>query len=122
MNTYTTSGSTTVDAGAHIVSGSTTAPLFAPPSPFIKLTVNVRRSLFEQLIDVAQLRGMTPTEALQEALATYVFVQQKVQQGEKFLSVNREGMRQVFFDCMGKPVPHSSARTAEELLEEIRRG
>ncbi len=45
-----------------------------PPSSLVKLTVNVVRTLYEKFRVVAARRGITETEALQQALATYTFI------------------------------------------------
>lgn len=94
----------------------------APPLPptLIKLTVNVARDLYEKFREVAVRRGITETEALQQALATYTFIDETLQTGEQFFIADRQGqLREVFFDRIGQEAPSSRARTITEALKEL---
>ena len=98
--------------------------LVLPPSPapssLVKLTVNVIRNLYDKLQKVALRRGITETEAIQQALAVYTFIDETIENGEKFLIADRQGqLRQVFFDRMGQAAPPVRARTLIELLKEL---
>lgn len=97
-----------------------TLPPPPSPSPLVKLTVNVMRNLYDKLHEVASRRGINDTEAIQQALAVYTFIDETLQNGEKFFIADRQGqLRQVFFDRIGQEAPPSRARTLIELLKEI---
>jgi len=93
----------------------------APPhsSPLIKLTVNVMRSLYQKLQEVAARRGISVTEALQQALAVYTFIDETLENGEQFFIADRQGrLRQVFFDRIGQePPPKPRPMTLTEALK-----
>ena len=91
-----------------------------PPSSLVKLTVHVVRDLYDKFRAVAARRGITETEALQQALAIYTFIDETLQNGEKFCIADRQGqLREVFFDHIGQEAPPSRARTITELLKEF---
>jgi hypothetical protein len=91
-----------------------------PPSSLVKLTVNVVRNLYEKFREVAARRRINETEALQQALAIYAFIDETLQNGEQFFIADRQGqLREVFFDRIGQEAPPSRARTLTELLKEV---
>jgi hypothetical protein len=55
-----------------------------PSSSLVKLTVNVIRNLYEKLQEVASRRGISVTEALQQALAVYTFIDETLENGQQF--------------------------------------
>lgn len=94
----------------------------APPLPptLVKLTVNVVRDLYEKLQKVALRRHINETEALQQALAIYTFIDETLQNGEQFYIKDHQGqLREVFFDRIGQEAPPSRARTITEILQEF---
>ena len=89
-----------------------------PPSSLVKLTVNVMRDLYEKLHEVASRRRINDTEALQQALAVYTFIDETLQNGERFLIEDRQGrLREVFFDRIGQEAPPASPMTITEALK-----
>ncbi len=91
------------------------------PTPVVKLTVNVMRNLYEKFREVAKRRRINETEALQQALTVYTFIDERLENGEQFLIADSQGqLRQVFFDHIGEESPPPSrARTITELLEKV---
>jgi len=90
-----------------------------PSSSLVKLTVNVVRDLYEKLQEVASRRRISVTEALQQALVVYTFVDATLENGEKFLIEDRQGrLRQVFFDRIGQEAPPASSVTLNELVKQ----
>jgi hypothetical protein len=103
---------------------ATVPPPSSPPSLLAQLTVNVWRNLYDRLHKVASRRGITDTEAIQQALVIYTFIDETLENGEKFLIEDRQGrLRQVFFDRIGKEAPPelplSRSRRVLNLLREI---
>ena len=103
---------------------ATIPPPSPPPSSLVQLAVNVWRNLYDQLHKVALRRGITDTEAIQQALVVYMFVDETLENGEKFFIEDRQGRRrQVFFDRIGKEappeLPPSMFRRVLDLLKEI---
>lgn len=91
-----------------------------PPSPsLVTLTVNIMRNLYQKLQEVASRRGISVTEALQQALAVYTFVDETLENGEQFFIADHQGqLRQVFFDRIGQEAPPASrAATFTEALK-----
>jgi metal-responsive CopG/Arc/MetJ family transcriptional regulator len=91
----------------------------SPSSSLVKLTVNVVRNLYQKLERVASRRGVTVTEALQEALAVYTFIDETLENGEQFFIADHQGrLRQVFFDRISQEAPPASrAITITEALK-----
>ena len=80
-----------------------------PSSSLVKLTVNVVRDLYEKLQEVASRRGISVTEALQQALAVYTDIDKTLENGERFFIADRQGrLREVFLDRIGQEAPPSS--------------
>jgi len=77
------------------------------------------RNLYEKLREVANRRRINETEALQQALTIYIFIDERLENGEQFLIADKQGeLHQVFFDRIGEESPPPSrARTITELLE-----
>jgi hypothetical protein len=91
-----------------------------PPHPLlVKLTVNVMRSLYDKLREVASRRGINETEAIQQALAVYTFIDETLKNGGTFLIADGQGLRPVFFDRIGQAAPPVHAKTLIELLKEL---
>ena len=91
------------------------------PSPFIKLTVNIIRNIYTHLHSMVLQRGITVTDAINEALVNYTFIDNALREGDKFLILDRHNqIRQVFFDRVGQEAPQNSARTLRELMKENR--
>lgn len=90
-----------------------------PSSSLVKLTVNIMRTLYEKLHEVASRRHINDTEALQQALAVYTFIDETLENGEQFFIADRQGrLRQVFFDRIGQEAPPASrAMTITEALQ-----
>ena len=87
-------------------------------SSFVKLTVNVMRNLYEKLHEIASRRRINDTEALQQALAIYTFIDETLENGEQFFIKDRQGrFRQVFFDRIGQEPPSTSPMTTTEALK-----
>jgi len=106
---------------------ATVPPPSPPSSLLVKLTVNVWSHLYDRLHKVAARRGITDTEAIQQAFVVYTFIDETLENGEKFLIEDRQGrLRQVFFDRIGKEAPpallRSRLRKVLDQLEEIYRG
>jgi hypothetical protein len=103
---------------------ATIQPPSPPPSLLIQLTVNVIRNLYDKLHKVAVRRGITDTEAIQQALAVYTFIDEILEKGEKFFIEDHQGrLRQVFFDRIGQEAPPelslTRSRKVLDLLKEI---
>jgi hypothetical protein len=90
-----------------------------PSSSLVKLTVNVVRDLYEKLQEVAARRGISVTEALQQALAVYTDIDKTLENGARFFIEDRQGLRrEVFFDRIGQEAPPSSRpMTLDEILK-----
>ena len=81
----------------------------SPSSSLVKLTVNVLRNLYGKLQEVASRRGISETEALQQALTVYTFIDETLAKGEQFFIADGQGqLRQVFFDYIGEEAPPAS--------------